>query len=124
MVVHRDRLSVLELSFLWGACSGIFLASFSVVVVVAFAAWGNAQNRLTNFLGRGAYTVYLIQSFVIFLLVLVWVSILRAAGVDPFQPPNDWFVVAGGMFLTFAGLPVTWTIAWYICRIPGLKDIL
>jgi hypothetical protein len=121
---HRNRWSVLAASMVWGASCGIFCVSFNYVIIDVFATWCNTNSLWTQFLGRGAYTVYLIQSIFILIMLYIWILILGAADIDALNPPSDWWTLWAGLFCAIVGSPLIFILAFFICKIPVVKDIV
>lgn len=125
VVTYQSDISVVTSSFAWGLCSGILNVSCPTVILTAFEQWVNTSNKFTHFSSRAAYASYLLHSAIVMLpLTVVWVGALRVIFGNEADIPSDWWIVAGGMFVSVLGLPLTWILSWYLCKIPGLKKIL
>lgn len=130
LIIHQDKheLSVPTASFIWGFSSAMMSISFTNVVLAVFEKCLNVSNKVTQFLSRAAYATYLLHVNFILIFILAWKYSLSAMGEDVFAPDfevsSGWWLVLGGVFLTFTCLPFTWVVSWYICRIPGIRNIL
>ena len=129
LVVYQDDLSEPVASFVWGILSAMMNVSFPSVLSAFFEKWLNINNKLTQLLSRGAYATYLLHFHFVFALTGVWAYVLSALlGYDVLDPDyelsNEWMLVAGGAFVSVVGLPLTWSVCWCICLIPGLRNIL
>ncbi|CAH0365268.1 unnamed protein product [Pelagomonas calceolata] len=94
--------------------AGMFCLDMSLLVLLTFQRWGNVETRVTRFLARGAFGVYLLHPLVVTAATRVY---LKLAGDGVNYP-------VGFAFVAVVSLLVVWPLAYSLAQLPGLKTIL
>lgn len=126
--IFHDELSIPVLSILWGFSSAMMNLTFPKVMLIVFEGYLNISNKLTRFMSRAAYATYFLHFHFVLALSWVWAIAVTMMGYDALEDTyaleDTWVLAAGIVFLSVVGLPLTWSLCWCICQIPGVRDIV
>lgn len=114
---------------------GVFCMSTSVAAIQFFHERFNATGPAAKFFSEAAFTVYLIHSVVITVVAWTWFLIIDLmSSTDLYWPPDNgqsttalsstWLLVAGWAYTAVLSMAIVWPLAFYLRKLPGLRDVL
>jgi len=137
-----DESSSLKTSFLenfgrfiplfWGLCT----VTISMNLIQLFAVYGNFSNKTSQFFSEAAYGVYILHAAVWPVVSYTYVLLLRAGDVSvSFSQATDgmivssddigtWLVVLGFLYTFFISNLILWPMAFFLRKLPGLRNVL
>jgi glucan biosynthesis protein C len=113
--------------------AGIYCIDMSLAVLRFFQTYLDYRTTWTKFFSDAAYTVYLIHPCIVVLVSSLWIHIYESLGfklewkeLSSYTP-----IEGGGITLSLSWLcsnllthAIVWPLAWYIRKLPGLRQIL
>jgi len=118
------------------ALDGLFTMSMSMTVIELFSTYGNVSNKVSKFFSESAYGVYILHPVVWPMISYTYVLLLRAGGVSisfsvatdgQVVSPDDigtWRVVLGFLYTLCISNLILWPLAFYLRKLPGLRNVL
>lgn len=91
-------------------CGGVFAATTIVVVLVAFRQLVDRDGPVWRFASGQAFAVYVLHA-----PILVWLGVALGGFTAP--------AAVKALVLLAVGIPVCWTAAWVVRRIPGARRV-
>lgn len=105
-------------------------------LIQLFSVYVNFSNKTTQFFSEAAYGVYILHAAVWPVVSYTYVLILRASGVSlSFTEATDgvvvssddigtWRVALGFLYTFFVSNLILWPLAFYLRKLPGLRNVL
>jgi len=101
--------------------AGIFCLDMSLFLLVVFQRWANFETKVTRFLARGAYGVYLLHPIIVTGVTQVYLHL----PFDEIREQNrTYFYPLGFVFVVVISQILTWSSAYALAMLPCLKTIL
>jgi len=124
------------LSLLRAMFFGLMTMTISMNLIQLFSVYGNFSNKISQFFSEAAYGVYILHAAVWPVVSYTYVLLLRASGVPvSFSPVTDgqfvssddigtWRVVLGFLYTFFLSSLILWPLAFFLRKLPGLRNVL
>ena len=107
--------------FLLVIIAGVFCLDMSLFLLVVFQRWANFETRLTHFLAKGAYGVYLLHPIVVTGTTQLYVNL----PIDGIKDQNwAYFYPIGFIFVAVVSHMINWPLSYFLAQLPYLKNIL
>lgn len=120
-----DKTPAIGLPFMLTA--GMFCLDMSLLVLLIFQRWVNFETRLTQFLARGAYAVYLLHPLIVTGTTAVYIRIFDKSGVgdeDGAGKQSSYFYPIGFLFVNVVSHLINWPLAYLLAHMPYLKKVI
>jgi glucan biosynthesis protein C len=130
-LLHRDDSR--WFGFVGVIISGLYCVDMSLAMLEAFQTYLDVQTRLSKGLAEAAYTVYLIHPIVVAGFTSLWIYLYETLGYGDVDfagnlysstPIGGWTLALGWFLVNLACHAVVWPLAWWIRRLPLLREIL
>ena len=113
--------------------SGLYCVDMSLAMLEAFQTYLDVQTRFSKGLAEAAYTVYLIHPVAVAAFTSLWIYLYETLGYGDVDfagnlysstPIGGWTLALGWFLVNLACHAVVWPLAWWIRRLPLLREIL
>merc|ERR1712232_390556 len=116
---------------------GLMTTTISMNLIQLFSVYGNFSNKTSQFFSEAAYGVYILHAAVWPVVSYTYVLLLRAISDELvfFSKARDgqivscndigtWRVVLGFLYTFFLSNLILWPLAFYLRKLPGLRNVL
>lgn len=113
--------------------AGIYCIDMSLAVLRFFQTYLDFESKRSKFFSDAAYTVYLIHPCIILSISSLWIKIYESQGyvIEWKELYSETPIEGGGLTLVLSWLCcnllahlIVWPLAWYLRKLPGLRQIL